>query len=356
MENTVERFDENFRVETNIQRSNIKFYSPLEPPFSIHGVIFENGSYVRMPEAAAKSVSEAVLALSKHSAGGRIRFVTDSSYLIVKAKYKATSIAGQMAILGRYGFDLYVDYGEGEKYFKSYIPTVKDKTEYEGVVDFRDNRRKKTVTINLPLTAEVAEIYLGLYEPSLVEAAPDYRIKTPIVYYGSSITQGGCASRPGTCYTSMLSRRYGADYLNLGFSGSAKGEETMAKYVADLDMSIFVYDYDYNSPTLEEYEATHEAFFRIIRDSHPDIPIVIATRPRYNLNDDHLARIEIARRTYERAIESGDKNVYFVDGRTLMDFAKEDGLVDDTHPNDLGFFNMTQGFARVMDRILGYTE
>ena len=161
MNEAIEKIDQNFKVETNIERSNIKFYSPLEKPFSLHGVIYENGAYVRMPDKVALLVSESVHTLSKHTAGGRIRFVTDSPYLIVKVKYNATSVVGQMTMLGRSGFDLYVDYGGGDKYFKSYIPTIKDKTEYEGVVDFRDSRRKKTVTLNMPTTAAIAEIHLG---------------------------------------------------------------------------------------------------------------------------------------------------------------------------------------------------
>ena len=150
----------------------------------------------------------------------------------------------------------------------------------------------------------------------------------------------------------MLARRYNADHINLGFSGSARGEDAMADYISGLDMSVFIYDYDHNAPNLEHYEATHERFFKKIRESHPSVPIVMATRPKAELSEEEISRVEIAKRTYENAKAGGDENVYFIDGRDLTDLVGCDGLVDGTHPNDMGFYNMTVGFAKVLDNIL----
>ena len=85
----------------------------------------------------------------------------------------------------------------------------------------------------------------------MLKDAPEYRIKKPVVYYGSSITQGGCASKPGSSYESILSRRFDCDYINLGFSGTAKGEDEIVDYIKGLEMSVFVMDYDHNAPTTE---------------------------------------------------------------------------------------------------------
>ena len=119
---------------------------------------------------------------------------------------------------------------------------------------------------------------LGLDTGAAIRPAPSYPNKK-VVFYGSSITQGACASRPGNSYEAMVARRFGFDYVNLGFSGNAKGEDTMAAYIAGLDMDVFVYDYDHNAPTLEHLAKTHEPFFNIIREKRPDLPVVMISRP-----------------------------------------------------------------------------
>ena len=123
----------------------------------------------------------------------------------------------------------------------------------------------------------------------------------------------------------------------------------MIDYVKNLDMSVFVYDYDHNAPTLEHLEATPEKMFKAIRSMHPDIPILMMTRPKFYLNDDEEKRLEIVRKTYQNALNNGDKNVYFIEGPELMKFAGDEGTVDGCHPTDLGFYSM----AKVMLEIMG---
>ena len=163
-----------------------------------------------------------------------------------------------------------------------------------------------------------------------------------MVFYGSSITQGGCASRPGNSYESMVSAALQADHINLGFSGNAKAEEEMAQYIKSLDMSVFVYDYDHNAPTLRHLEDTHQKMFLTIRESNPELPIVILSRPKYQLTETEQKRLAIVKRTYDEAIAAGDQHTHMIDGPTLMRYAKNDGTVDIHHPNDLGFHSMAK--------------
>ena len=208
------------------------------------------------------------------------------------------------------------------------------------------------ITIHFPLYAGVKEFLVGVDGAATVEAATPYRLEKPVVYYGSSITQGGCASRPGNSYQAMISRNLNLDYVNLGFSGSAKGEETMAQYISTLDMSVFVYDYDYNAPTPQHLRQTHQKMFQIIRDRNPQLPILILSRPRYRLVEHEKERLSIIRKTYEDAIASGDQNVYFIEGPTLMHYAQDGGTVDAVHPNDLGFFSMAKMITKTLKPIL----
>ena len=172
------------------------------------------------------------------------------------------------------------------------------------------------------------------------------------MYYGSSITQGGCASRPGNSYESIVSRRLDADYINLGFSGNAKGEPEIAEYISKLDMSCFVYDYDFNAPTVEHLINTHQKMYNVIREANPDLPIVLMSSPKYRLTDEGKQRLSVIRKTYEDAKANGDGNVYFIDGSTLMALAKYDGTVDDCHPNDLGFASMAKAVGDLLEKIM----
>ena len=132
------------------------------------------------------------------------------------------------------------------------------------MIDF-DDRKEREITINFPLFTEVCELYIGLQKGCKLEPASEYTHQKPVVYYGSSITNGGCASRPGNTYQAVISRMLDCDFVNLGFNGNAKGEQEIADYIKGLDMSVFVYDYDHNAPTPEHLLDTHEKMFKAIK-------------------------------------------------------------------------------------------
>lgn len=345
----ISKIDKNFEITTEIEREGLVFHSITEPPFSVHGLIREWDAFVRMPCAVAEKVSVGVFDLARHTAGGRVRFITDSPYVVIKAETPGAYMMPHMPETGLGGFDLYTDEGEGEKYFKSFIPSVPPKPEYDSVADF-PTEKERLLTVNFPLYCRVKNLYIGLKEGCVLKKAPDYSISAPFVYYGSSITQGGCASRPGNSYQAMICRRFNADYINLGFSGNAKGEDAMIEYLAGLDMSLFVLDYDHNAPSNEHLLATHEKLFMRMRETHPDIPIIIMSRPKpYSyLNAMERGRADIIKATYENAKARGDENVYYIPGWELCEICGGEGTVDGTHPTDLGFYSM---YVRLADEI-----
>ena len=345
----IEDLDENFKIETNIGKDNVKFYNALEKQFCVFGVFYENGKYRRMHETDAKRVSQGVYALHTHTAGGRVRFKTDSSYVAVAVKYGELGKMPHFALTGSVGLDLYVKENGVDTYKGSFKPPFDIEKEYEGVVELGKPQMRE-ITINFPLYSEVCELYIGVAENAVIEKPNDYRIKTPVVYHGSSITQGGCASRPGNSYQGIISRRFDCDYINLGFSGNAKAEDEMADYIKKLDMSLFVYDYDHNSPSCEHLAATHEKMFCAIRKENPYLPIIMMPRPRHFLSDWEKERYGIIEKTYNHAIAAGDKNVYFITNKELTDFAGNDGLVDDCHPNDLGFMSMAKAVGNTIEK------
>ena len=342
--NDFSKVDKNFIVETKIEKEGIKFYNCLSEPFKIYGVYYEDGKFRRLPEKVAETVSEGVLRLHANTAGGRIRFKTNSPYVAISVIEDEGHKWDHFAMTGYAGFDMYAD----NEYVKTFRPPNDMIDRYESVLDI-PTEGMHDITINMPLYSNVRELYIGVDENAVIEEAPGYINEKPVVYYGSSITQGGCASRPGRCYQAIISRRFNLDYVNLGFSGSGKAEDEMIEYIKNLEMSLFVYDYDFNAPTAEYLESTHEKLFKAVRSTHPDLPIIILTAPKFIQDEKFITRRNIIKRTYDNAIAAGDKNVYFIDGKDLMEICGNEGTVDGTHPTDYGFASMAKVLGDLME-------
>lgn len=344
--------DANFKVETKIAQEDLRFYDSRQASFQICGVYFEDGKFRRMPESVAKAVNPGVLRLHANTAGGRIRFQTDSPYVAIHTKMPSIGKMPHFALTGSAGFDLYgKEEGEQERYMGTFTPPFAIADGYESILRF-PGAKMREITINMPLYSEVSQLYIGLQEGATLLPPKPYKAQKPIVYYGSSITQGGCASRPGNAYQNPIARRLNLDYVNLGFSGSAKGEQAIADYIAGLEMSVFVYDYDHNAPTPEHLQETHEKMFLTIRKARPDIPVIMMSRPRACLNAEDQRRLEIITATYENAKARGDKNVYLLTGPELMRDAGCDGNVDGTHPTDYGFASMAHALGDLLEKML----
>ena len=342
--------DKNLAIETEIKREGLAFFDPLKPPFRVYGVYHDGARYRRMPQDVANATSQGVANLCTATAGGRVRFVTNSPFVAIKCRFRTVCRMPHMAFTGIYGFDLYVDDGNGERFVNSFKPAVDVKDGYESLIELGE-KKERVITINFPLYNGVEILYIGLDSESSISAAPDYSLDKPVVYYGSSITQGGCASRPGMSYQAILSRRLNIDHVNLGFSGNARGEKPIVEYMSGLEMSAFVCDYDHNAPNVAHLQATHKPLYLAVREKHPDLPILFLSRPAYFSGN---ATHEVVRATYEYALSVGDKNVYFIDGRELMsDEIRNEGTVDNCHPTDLGFFSMANKIEPVLRMMLG---
>ena len=125
------------------------------------------------------------------------------------------------------------------------------------------------------------------------------------------------------------------------------------EYISNLDMSVFVLDYDWNAPNVEHLKATHEPFYKAVREKHKDIPIIMMSRPKYYLTDVEKERRAVVEETYNNAVKNGDNNVYYIPGNTLMDeMVKDNGTVDGVHPNDAGFLSMANVIEPVLRKAL----
>ena len=344
--------DKNFKLETSLPFDDVQYYDCEEAPFKIYGVFKENGTFRRMPEEVAKSVSDEVHFLHIHTAGGRIRFQTDSEYIAINADMGPYTLSPHGSAVGGAGFDIYIKQDGETEYLRTFIPPLELTGRFESHVVFPERSGMKELTINFPDYSPVRQVLIGVQKTATILPPNPYKYEKPVVFYGSSITQGACASRPGNAYTCAVCRYLDTNYINLGFSGSARGEDEIANYIKDLDMSVFVYDYDHNAPDPEHLQKTHKRMFDIIRKQQPDLPIVMMTRPSYRMGAKAKLHMEIIKKTYETALAQGDKNVYFITGQELMAIAKNEGTVENTHPNDLGMYSMSRAVEKVLKRLL----
>ena len=358
----IDKVDKNLIVNTEIQEENIAFYDVKNDPFKIYGLYNpqKEDVFKRMPSDIAKATSEGVYILHTNTAGGRVRFKTDSEYVAISVKVRDIHLMSHMALAGISGFDMYVKDENGYKCEKTFFPCPNGVTSpletekrggYEGIYHFGE-RKMRDITLNFPLYNDVQGLFVGVEENAEILEGDLYKYDKPIVCYGSSITQGGCASRPGNAYSNILSRMFDADVYNLGFSGSAEAEDVMADYIAGLDMKVFIYDYDYNAPSDEHLKNTHEKMFKKIREKNPDLPVIMISRPDYHYSEKRENRRAIIKTTYQNALDAGDKNVYFINGSEFFAECGDSATVDNCHPNDLGFMCMAKRIAEVLKEIL----
>ena len=331
----------------------MKWYNMHDKPLEICGLaVKEKGKYHRLPDEIIDKVNEKVTPLATYPVGGRVRFRTDSPFVTVRYLVGKVNLGHDgFGFIGTSGVDVYVDGTFRGGRIRGYATLPFE-------VTIQKQSRMQDVDIYLPCYNTLVFLDVGIDDGAQVAAASPFAFPYPFVYYGSSITQGAFATRPGLNYVALTARKMNADFYNLGFAGAAKGEQIMADYIAGLKMSLFVLDYDHNAPNAEHLEKTHFNFYRTVRSAHPDLPILMLSKPDFdgNLMDDchekNAARRAVILETYRKAKENSDQKVWFIDGQTLYgDHDRDDCTTDNTHPNDLGFYRMAEKVLPVMREI-----
>lgn len=346
--------DADFRLCTGLSEESIQWYDCFDDPFRIHGTCAPQCAppFCRMAPASLERMSSDVRSLAHNTAGIRLRMKTDSGFIALKARLSSSEDMSHMPRTGSSGFDLYCGGRRNPVFLKNFAPGAASDA-VVGEMLF-SGQGLKDITLCFPLYNGVKAIEIGLQRGAAVESATPYGHSTPIVFYGSSITQGGCASRPGNSYELILSRLLDADIVNLGFSGSARGEQDMADYIASLEMQIFVMDYDHNAPTVQHLQDTHYQFYDTIRSRQPGLPIVMMSRPDIDIcSPEHIERRNVIFGTYRRALDAKDNHAYYVDGERLFGaWMRDSCTVDTCHPNDLGFMRMAETICPLLEKLL----
>lgn len=329
-------------------------YSYRDKPIRVFGAphFDKTGTLERLPEELRQQLPMTEK-LGRRCNGARVAFRTDSPTVRVTVVYETLNVDVGMSLYQCQGSYVYIGDRKNPRYAGLVVPRQYDVREVSQV--FQKSTDMEEVMIWLPRNEVIAQVFIDVEEGAGIEAPAPYSYPVPVVYYGSSITEGAFAGKTACTYAGYITRWLDVDHINLGFSGSAKGELPIADYINTLDMSVFVLDYDYNAPTVEHLAATHEPFFRRIRQAHPDLPVVMVSRPVYGpVGDGDRRRREVIHRTWQNAVDAGDTQVAFVDGCHFFDelACPSDCTNDNVHPNDLGMYHMAKAIAPAVERFL----
>ena len=320
----------------------------------------------RFPAKAEKTVRAGVWGLSQHSTGLCARFETNAAS--IKAKWTLTSAKLEMPHMpatGVSGLDLYVRSEDGFwRWLANGRPAAQtnEATLVASLPPLRKPTETREFLLYLPLYNGVSSVEIGLPADAKLSKAEPYKnedgsLRKPIVFYGTSITQGGCASRPGMVHTAILQRRLDHPVVNLGFSGNGKMEMEVVELIAEIDASCYVIDCLPNLEPKEVAERT-EPLVRKLREARPKTPILLVEDRSYS--DSFLVTSKRERNEYNRhALHSaharlrgdGVEGLFYLDGDFLLG-ADNEGTVDSSHPTDLGFFRQADAFEQVLRPIL----
>ena len=356
----ITEFDPNMKGNSSITRDDIVYYDVKEEPFELYGFYDPKNQDVfkRIPDSVAEATSRGVIGTYKNTSGGRLRFSTDSDCIVIRAVLPHFRRMYHATLQMTAGFDMYIDDPmSGESlFYDTFKPPYDLEDSYASIISF-PKKKLRYITINFPLYGEVSSLSVGLAEGSALGAGAKYINERPVVFYGSSITQGGCASRSGIAYPAIISRRLNIDYLNLGFSGSCKAEDSIVEYMSGLDMSVFVADYDHNAPNPEYLRETHYKLYEKIREKNPTLPYVMLSRPDFLKSGTHttssILRRQVVLDSFHKAyVENGDRNVFYIDGESFFNREYADcATVDGTHPTDFGMVCMADTVSNLLRRL-----
>ena len=307
--------------------------------------------YDRLPISYKEKVREPVWDLSKASAGITVRFHSNSTSINLKWTVLNDLDMSHMAATGIKGIDLYTKYNNKWRYVTTAgalvgLKTYQNKSipadsinEYELIKNMTPEFRE--YKLFLPLYDGVTKLEVGIDSAASIEKATPSSEK-PIVFYGTSITQGGCASRPGMAHTNIISRELDVDCINYGFSGNGRMETPIVELISEIDARFYVIECLQNMDS-EQVKERVKPLVDIIRTNHPHTPIVLVENMMYTmafLNQTLETRLieenTALKNEYDKIIKSGTPNIFYIkDNKEFL--VDNEGTVDGVHLTDLGF-------------------
>lgn len=312
--------------------------------------------YGRLPSGLNGKTRPPVWSLSKNCSGLAIRFRTNSTLIAARWELTSDVVMNHFAPSGIKGLDLYCLKSGKWQFVNSARPAGKITTAI--IVDHLPGNIMEYI-LYLPLYDGLMKLEIGVkptaaIDPPMIDSP---RKEKPVVFYGTSITQGGCASRAGMSYPNQLSRMLDRQIINLGFSGNGQLDLEIAEFMADIDASCFVIDCLPNVTTAQMKEK-YLRFLEIIRQKKPDVPILLVESilfPHMYFDQTVYALLKeknaALQKIYAEQKRKHDKYIYYMKSDRLIGNDSE-GTVDGVHLTDLGFFRMSQNLYPVINKLI----
>jgi len=357
----IARYDSRMAVDGIVVTNGLKWIDGRILP--IEGRAFDDVEhyYDRLPAGVTTNVNEGVRAMKHHTSGMQFRFSTDSRRLVFKwVPYNSNLSMDHMPSTGVSGIDVYrFDAEKGEWRF---VRTGRITSARGAQIDL-GWKPGTPCLVNLPLYNGVKEFTLGIDEKATVKALGPRKsgIDKPVVFYGTSITHGGCASRPGMSFVNIVGRELDVPVVNLGFSGSGVMEYEMSEHLAAIDASCYVLDClwnmgmtkarDYSSRRGRNVDQNYEPFIRNLRAKRPGVPIVMAEMCDVYCGEPN-SKDRCVKRLYDKLVAEGWKDLVYLP-KSAMYTDDLEGTVDGCHPNDWGMKHLAKAFGDAVARALG---
>lgn len=310
-------------------------------------------AYDRLPYDAKDKVRKEVWELSKDTAGLRVRFLTNSSIIKVKWVLRKNFYMNHMSPTGIKGVDLYCKVNNRWQWCAVGRPVGR---ENESILISNMPKEMREFALYLPLYDGVETLYIGVEKDAEIKPAEKYKTK-PLLFYGTSIVQGGCCSRPGMAYPAIIGRHLDRETINLGFSGNGRMDLEIAELISDLDVECYVLD-PLPNMTLDMVSDRVEPFIKIIKNKKPYVPVVIIESIMYetayfvpekerdiNLKNQKLKEI------YNKLLSEGVKEIYYLESKDLIGTDHE-STVDGVHLTDLGFIRISSTIEKLLIQVL----
>ena len=319
--------------------------------------------YMRLPDTLTTNVNAGVRGMRSHTSGMIFHFRTDSKFLVIRHKpLNGWHAMPHMTEVGTSGWDVYgLDKATGKWRFVASNHGAKAEKDDPGTrvkrIPWSAGGLRECI-INLPLYNGVKEFSIGIAPDAKIEAPAPWAsgVAKPVVFYGTSITHGGCSTRPGLGFVNIVGRDLQVPVYGLGFSGSGVVEYELSDVIARIDASCYVLDCLWNLGLTEKLkpgrsvEGNYEKFIRNLRAKRPGVPIVMAEQCDVLMNGPN-DKDKFIRKLYEKLVAEGWKDLVYLP-KDNMYTGDTEGTVDGCHPNDLGMASMAKAFGGAVKEAL----
>lgn len=352
--------DENLRATTG--SSELRWIDAFDRRVALRGLgwLAENRrkrQFRRFPDRVVSRLSDSVSQLSHCPAGVFLSFFTDSSEISVRWELSNLEWMDNMAPIGTAGLELFF---RRDGLWQTVAVARLGLNEHCVTCALLTGapREYQEYRLHLPLYKPLTSLAIGISPSAKIVPSPAPRNAKPIVFYGTSITQGGCANTPGSDFVSSLGRLLDREVLNFGFSGNGKGEREVAEILREIPAAAFVLDYLANVDAAL-LEKTLPPFVDALRESHPQVPVLLVGIVPFNMTLWNASRQktlddlrDVLMAFYLARKAAGDRNIHFIDGHGLLPAGQTGIYVDGVHPTSYGFAVMTERLAPQIRSIL----